>query len=101
MVQAATPALHSIGTDEGDVLPFLCPLDFVAFALHQKNEIFLAGTAFHCLTNVIHQPELPALPFLRSPPFSGGHFLAPVLIFGQDTEPVGQTNSIAVLPQVL
>ena len=101
MVQAAAPALHSIGTGEGDVLPFLCPLHFVAFAFHQKNKIFLAGTAFHCLTNVIHQPELPALTFLCRTVFSGGHFLTAALIFGQDTEAVSHTDIIANLPQIL
>lgn len=101
MVQAAAPALHSIGTGEGDVLPFLCPLHFVAFAFHQKNKIFLAGTAFHCLTNVIHQPELPALTFLCRTVFSGGHFLTAALIFGQDTEAVSHTDIIANLLQIL
>ena len=101
MVQASAPALHSIGTGEGDVLPFLCPLRFVAFAFHQKNKIFLAGTAFHCLTNVIHQPELPALTFLRRMVFSGGHFLSTVLILGQDTESVGLTDIITNLTKIL
>ena len=100
-MQTASSAFHSIGTGEGDVFPLLCPFDFVAFAFHEKNEVFTAAAFLHRVTNVIHQPELPALPFLRRPPFSGGHFLAPVLIFGQDTEPVGQTHSITDLPQVL
>lgn len=100
-MQTASSAFHSIGTGEGDVFPLLCPFDFVAFAFHEKNEIFTAAAFLHRVTDVIHQPELPALPFLRSPPFSGGHFLAPLLIFGQDTKPVGQTHIITDLPQVL
>ena len=101
MVQAAAPALHSIGTGEGDVLSFLCPLDFVAFAFHQKDKIFLAGAAFHCLTNVIHQAELPALTFLCRTVFSGRHLLTAALILGQDTESVGLTDIITDLPQIL
>ena len=101
MVQAAAPALHSIGTGEGDILPFIRPLDFVFFTLHQKNEIFLAGTAFHCLTNVIHQPEFPAITFLRRTVFPGSHFLTAALILGQDTESVGLTDIITDLPQIL
>lgn len=101
MVQAAAPALHSIGTSEGDVLSFLCPLDFVAFAFHQKDKIFLAGAAFHCLTNVIHQPELPALPFLCRTVFSGGHFLTAALVLGQNGEAMSHTDIITDLPQIL
>ena len=95
MVQATSSALHSIGTGEGDVLSFLCPLDFVAFAFHQKNKIFLAGAAFHCLTNVIHQPKLPALPFLCRTVFSGGHFLTAALVLRQDTNAMFLTDFIA------
>ena len=101
MVQAAAPALHSIGTSEGDVLSFLCPLDFVAFALHKDDEIFLAGNTFHCLTNVVHQAKLPALTFLRRTVFSSGHFLTAALIFGQDTEAVSHTDIITDTPQIL
>lgn len=100
-MQTASSALHSIGTGEGDVFPLLCPFDFVAFAFHEKDKIFTAVAFLHRVADVIHQPELPALPFLRSPPFSGRHFLAPVFIFGQNTEPVRQTHIITDLPQVL
>lgn len=101
MVQATSSALHSIGTGEGDVLSFLCPLDFVAFALHKDDEIFLAGNTFHCLTNVVHQAKLPALPFLCRTVFSGRHLLTAALILGQDTESVGLTDIITDLPQIL
>ena len=95
MVQAAAPALHSIGTGEGDILPFIRPLDFVFFTLHQKNEIFLAGTKFHCLTNVIHQPEFPAITFLRRTVFPGAHALAAFLIGRQYGKTVSQTQLVA------
>ena len=101
MVQAAAPALHSIGTGEGNIFSFVCPLDFVAFALHKDDEIFLAGNTFHCLTNVVHQAKLPALTFLRRTVFSGGHFLTAALILGQDTEAVSHTDIITDTPQIL
>ena len=101
MVQAAAPALHSIGTGEGNIFSFVCPLDFVAFALHKDDEIFLAGNTFHCLTNVVHQAKLPALTFLRRTVFSGGHFLTAALILGQGTEAVSHTDIITDTPQIL
>ena len=101
MVQATSSALHSIGTGEGNIFSFVCPLDFVAFAFHQKNKIFLAGAAFHCLTNVVHQVKLPALTFLCRTVFSGGHLLTAALILGQGTEAVSHTDIITDTPQIL
>jgi hypothetical protein len=76
LVQATSPALHSVGTGEGDVFPCIRPLDFVALALHEDKEI-LFGSAFpHGIADVVHQPELPALPLLCCPPFPGSHFVA-------------------------
>ena len=85
-MQTASSALHSIGTGESDILPFICPLDFVSFSFHEDDEIFFALTFLHGITDIVHQPEFPALPLLRRPPFSGGHFLAAALVLGQDGE---------------
>lgn len=95
MVQAASSALHSIGTGEGDVHPFLCPLDFVALALHQKNEIFLTGAELHGLTDVVHQPEFPALTFLRCTVFPSRHLLTAAIVLGQYIKAVFLTDFIA------
>ena len=80
MVQAASPALFSIGTGEGDFLPLRCPLDFIALALHEKNKIFFVRTEQHRLTNIVHQPELPAFPLPGRPVFPGRHLLAAAFI---------------------
>ncbi len=95
MVQAASPALFSIGTGEGNILPFLCPLDFVALAFHQKNEIIFTETFLHGISDIVHQPEFPALTLLRRPVFTGGHLLAAAFILGQDTESMRLTQLIA------
>jgi hypothetical protein len=76
LVQAAPPALHAVGTGEGDVFPFCCPLDFIAFALHEDEEILFGSAFLHGIADVVHQPELPALPLLCRPPFPGSHFVA-------------------------
>ena len=101
MVQAAAPALHSVVTGEGNIFSFVRPLDFVALALHEDNKILLAGAELHGFTNVIHQPELPALPLLCCPPFPGGHLLATTLILGQDTETMCHADIITDQPQEL
>ena len=99
MVQTAAPTFHSIGTGKSDILPFIRPLDFVAFAVHQKNEIFLAGAEFHGFTNVIHQPELPAITFLRRTVFSGRHLLTAAIVLGQCIKAMFLTDFIAECAQ--
>ena len=41
------------------------------------------------------------MPFLRCPPFSGGHFLAATLVLGQGTEAMSHTDIIADQPKKL
>ena len=101
MVQTASSALSSVGTGEGDVLPFLRPLDFIAFSLHEDDEILFALALLHDVTDVVHQTELPALALLRRPPFSGRHFLSAAFVLRQDTEPVCLADVITDQPQVL
>ena len=99
MVQTASSALSSVGTGEGDVLPFLRPPDFVAPALHKDDEVLLAPALLHGVTDVVHQTELPALALMCSPPFSGGHLLTAALVLRQDTESVSLADFIADLTQ--
>ncbi len=95
MVQAASPALFPVGTGEGDILPFLRPLDFVALAFHQKSEIIFAQTFLHGISNIVHQAELPALPLLCRPVFTCRHLLAAAFILGQDAESMSLAQLIA------
>lgn len=67
LVQARIPALHSIGTGEGDVLPFIRPLDFIAPAFHLPDKFFLVPADLHSLGHIVHQPELPALALSGNP----------------------------------
>ena len=100
-MQTASSALHSIGTGEGNVFPFIRPLDFVSFSFHEDDEILFALTFLHGIRDIIHQPELPALTFLRCPPFSGGHLLAAALVLGQGTEAMSHADIVTDHPQEL
>ena len=84
LVQAGIPALHSIGTGEGDVLPFIRPLDFIAPALHLTDEFFFITADLHGLGHIVHQPELPALALFGDPVLPTTHPLAAFFIGRQD-----------------
>ena len=98
-MQTASSTLHSIGTGESDILPFICPLDFVSFSFHEDDEILFALTFLHGIADIVHQTEFPALPLPRCPPFSGGHLLAAALVLGQGTEAMSHTDIIADHPK--
>ena len=84
LVQTAIPALHSIGTGEGDVLPLIRPLDFITPALHLPDEFFLIAADLHGLGHIVHQPELPAFAFGGDPVLPAAHPLAAFFIGRQD-----------------
>ena len=83
-MQATVPALHSIGTGEGDVLPFIRPLDFIAPALHLPDKFFLAAADLHGLGHIVHQPELPALTLGGDPVLPAAHPLTAFFVGWQD-----------------
>ena len=95
LVQTAIPALHSIGTGEGDVLPVLCPLDFITPALHLPDEFFLVAADLHGLGHIVHQPELPALALGGDAVLPAAHPLAAFLIGRQDGQAMLSTQLIA------
>ena len=84
LVQATVPALHSVGTGEGDVLPVLCPLDFITPALHLSDEFLFVTADLHGLGHIVHQPELPALALCGDPVLPAAHPLAAFFIGRQD-----------------
>ena len=84
-----------VGTDESDVLPVICPFDFIAPALHLPDEFFFATADLHRLVHIVHQTELPALALLRCPVLTGGHFLAAFLVRRQNRKPIGNAQLIA------
>ena len=95
LVQATVPALHSVGTGEGDVLPVICPLDFIAPALHLPDEFFLVAADLHGLGHIVHQPELPALALGGDAVLPAAHPLAAFLIGRQDGQAMLSTQLIA------
>ena len=98
-MQTASSALHSIGTGESDILPFICPLDFVSFSFHEDYEILFALTFLHGIADIVHQPELPALPLLCRPPFSCGHLLTAALVLRQGAESMSHADIVTDQPQ--
>ena len=95
LVQATVPALHSIGTGEGDVLPFIRPLDFIAPALHLPDEFFLVSADLHGLGHIVHQPELPALALCGNPVLPAAHPLAAFFVGRQDGQAMLPAQLIA------
>lgn len=99
-MQTASPALHSVGTGKGNILPFLRPFDFVAFALHEVDKIFFVQTSLHGVLDMIHQPELPTVTVLCGTILPGGELLAAAHIGLQHWEAVGLAELIAEGPQL-
>ena len=95
LVQAGIPALHSIGTGEGDVLPFIRPLDFITPALHLPDEFFLVPADLHGLGHIVHQPELPALALCGDPVLPAAHALTAFFIGRQDRQAMLPAQFIA------
>ena len=101
LVQAAVPALHSIGTGKGDVLPFIRPLDFIAPLLHLPDEFFLVAADLHGLGHIVHQPELPALALCGDPVLLAAHALAAFFIGWQDGQAMLPAQLIADSTELL
>ena len=95
LVQAGIPALHSIGTGEGDVLPFIRPPDFIAPAFHLPDEFFLVPADLHGLGHIVHQPEFPALALGGDPILPAAHPLAAFFIGRQDGQAMLPAQFIA------
>lgn len=75
-MQPVVPAFLSIGRSVGDILPAVCPADFVALAPHQCNKFLPVMGIPHALVNGVHEPELPTLTFCGSVVLRAGHGLA-------------------------
>ena len=101
LVQATVPALHSIGTGEGDVLPFIRPLDFITPALHLPDEFLFVPADLHGLGHIVHQPELPALALGRNPVLPTTHPLAAFFIGRQDGQAMLPAQLIADSTELL
>ena len=95
LVQTVISALHSIGTGEGDVLPFIRPLDFIAPALHLPDEFFLVSADLHGLGHIVHQPELPTLALGGNPVLPAAHPLAAFFVGRQDGQAMLPAQLIA------
>ena len=60
-MQTIIPTTLAVGCGVGYIFPAVRPLDLIAFALHQFNELFLVDGVLHALVDLDSESNLPAL----------------------------------------
>ena len=60
-MQTIIPTALAVGCGVGYIFPAVRPLDLIAFALHQFNELFLVDGVLHALVDLDSESNLPAL----------------------------------------
>ena len=68
--------------------------------VESRLEFFAAPACFHCAVDLGHEPELPALHFLRGAVFASRQFSAPTLVRIEHRQLVRLTNIVAQLSQL-
>ena len=98
-MEAAVPALASIGTGEGDVLPGVRPGNLVTLHLHVGDKVLAGDGILQRLVDGLNQIQLPAVAAQTRLVLAGLH--APLfgtqLALVQHPKTVGQTNLIVHL----
>ena len=79
-MQTIIPTAFAVGCGVGDIFPAVRPLDLIAFALHQFNELISVDGVLHTLVDLNCESDLPALAahrgvILRLPDTGGLMFL--------------------------
>ena len=100
-MQLVVPALHAGGRRVGDVLPLRHPPDRITPAAELVLELLPRPRPAHALVDVVHQPELPALPLGSRPVLPRGHSLHRLLLRSDHRTPVGEAELVAQLPELL
>ena len=59
-MQTIIPTTLAVGCGVGDIFPVVRPLDLIAFALHQLNELILVDGVLHALVDLNRKSNLPA-----------------------------------------
>ena len=59
-MQTIIPTAFAIGSGIGDVGAAVRPLDLIALALHQLDELLLVNSVLHALVDLDGQSDLPA-----------------------------------------
>ena len=60
-MQTIIPTTLAVGCGVGDIFPAVRPLDLIAFALHQFNELISVDGVLHTLVDLNRKSNLPAL----------------------------------------
>ena len=60
-MQTIIPTAFAVGCGVGDIFPAVRPLDLIAFALHQFNELISVDGVLHTLVDLNRKSNLPAL----------------------------------------
>jgi hypothetical protein len=101
--QQAVTALPAAGYGVGDVAPGLLPAYFVAFALHQSNELIPVRGVAHTVVDDIHELQLLALTTGRCVVLPNGHGLGFLLLLPwlKHRERKSHADLVVALPQFL
>ena len=59
-MQTIIPTAFAVGGGVGDIFSAVRPLDLIAFALHQFNELFFVDGVLHALVDLNRESNLPA-----------------------------------------
>ena len=60
-MQTIVPTALAVGCGVGDIFPAVRPLDLIAFAFHQFNELIFVDGVLHTLVDLNRKSNLPAL----------------------------------------
>ena len=60
-MQTIVPTALAVGGGVGDIFSAVRPLDLIAFALHQFNELISVDGVLHTLVDLNRKSNLPAL----------------------------------------
>lgn len=99
-MQFFAPAFHTVGAGVGDGFPLVTPQDLVPPALHLSHEILPTGALLHGFSDMVHQPEFPALPLPGGTVFPGRHFPSAVLVLGENGEVMRPAKLVTDLPEL-
>ena len=60
-MQTIIPTAFAVGCGIGDIFSAVRPLDLIAFAFHQFNELIFVDGVLHALVDLDSESDLPAL----------------------------------------
>ena len=102
-MQTTVPTFPAVRTGEGDALPVIAPVDFVAFDLHVLDETLFVIRILQRFVDRLDEIQFPALTPQSGLILTGSHllFLRMLLRCLQHAQTVGETDLVVDLPVLL